>query len=71
MNHIFYISNDCLEVFLSDATSTEDDEEEKACSGREQTVVFKQCNPTTTPPSQGLQAIFPVFLLPRVSPRQI
>ena len=26
MNHIFYISNDCLEVFLSDATSTEDDE---------------------------------------------
>lgn len=26
MNHIFYISNDCIEVFLSDASSTEDDE---------------------------------------------
>ena len=26
MNHIFYISNDCIEVFLSDTSSTEDDE---------------------------------------------
>ncbi|MDU2673664.1 MAG: hypothetical protein E7C49_16830 [Clostridium sp.] len=26
MNHIFYISNDCIEVFLSDTSSTENDE---------------------------------------------
>lgn len=26
MNHIFYISNDCIEVFLSDSSSTKDDE---------------------------------------------
>lgn len=26
MNHIFYINKECLEVFISDTSSTEDDE---------------------------------------------
>lgn len=26
MNHIFYINTDCIEVFISDTSSTEDDE---------------------------------------------